>query len=423
MTITSLEEYTKIFHRQATQSTSLEVKAHGEVYTPLSLVSKMLDKLPSHVWSNPNLKWFEPACGLAPFLFLSYQRLMIGLEPTFTDSSQRSRHIIETMFYFNELQEKNLKQIKQLFNSASYKLNIFEGSFFDITPSTFKLIKADIIVGNPPYNSPGSISTGNIIWNKFVKEVFTQDLLAPNGFLLFVHPPLWRKPVTARSPVHGLYALLTQQHQLLYLDINDIDAGKKVFGCGTRYDWYLVKNKVPYTTTVVRCERGELHTLKLEEWPWLPNTEFDLIGRLMGGSSGDLQKVIYSRSIYGADKSWVSKEKKGVYLYPLVHSTVKKGVVMMYSSVKVENDGMFGVSKVIIGESGIGEPVIDVSGEYGLTHNCFGLGVRDGDDAEELVRFLQSEVFERVMRGCCWSVFRLDHGVFSSLREGFWRLL
>ncbi len=34
----------------------LEKKEYGEVFTPMKLVSDMLDKLPEHVWKNKNLK-------------------------------------------------------------------------------------------------------------------------------------------------------------------------------------------------------------------------------------------------------------------------------------------------------------------------------------------------------------------------------
>ena len=210
--IASYEEYHTIFLEFLGKPASLEVKSHGEVYTPLSLVQEMLDKLPPKVWTNPSLKWFEPACGLAPFLYCVYHRLMTGLQAMIPEEKERRRHILETMLYFNEIQPKNLELVKVLFNSNEYRLNVFEGSFFDtdVLPPSFQ---ADIVMGNPPYNAPG---TGrNILWNKFVKEIFIRNYISPNGFLLLLHPPLWRKPLapSSRSPVAGIYELLTKQRQ------------------------------------------------------------------------------------------------------------------------------------------------------------------------------------------------------------------
>ena len=34
-----------------------EKKKFGEVFTPMTLVNEMLDKLPKEVWTNKNLKW------------------------------------------------------------------------------------------------------------------------------------------------------------------------------------------------------------------------------------------------------------------------------------------------------------------------------------------------------------------------------
>ena len=64
-----------------------------------------------------------------------------------------------------------------------------------------------------------------------------------NGYLLYVHPPGWRKPNTKRGKFYGLYNLMTNENQMLYLSIHDIIDGKKTFNCGTRYDWYIIEKK------------------------------------------------------------------------------------------------------------------------------------------------------------------------------------
>jgi hypothetical protein len=49
-------------------------------------------------------------------------------------------------------------------------------------------------MGNPPYNPPktGTGSSGNVIWPNFV--VKSNSMLKNGGYLLFVHPPGWKKP-------------------------------------------------------------------------------------------------------------------------------------------------------------------------------------------------------------------------------------
>ena len=39
----------------------------------------MLDKLPPEVWTNPNLKWLDPAVGIGNFPVVVYIRLMKDL--------------------------------------------------------------------------------------------------------------------------------------------------------------------------------------------------------------------------------------------------------------------------------------------------------------------------------------------------------
>jgi hypothetical protein len=63
----------------------------------------------------------------------------------------------------------------------------------------------------------------------------------------------------------------------------------------------------------------------------------------------------------------MSKVKKDVFKYPCIHSTPKSGVRYMYSN---KNDNCnFGVSKVIFGDSGINNPILDFDGKYGMTQH------------------------------------------------------
>jgi type I restriction-modification system DNA methylase subunit len=57
-----------------------EKNKHGEVFTPVKIIEEMLDKLPNKIWSNPELKWLEPASGIGNFFMAVYSRLLKGLE-------------------------------------------------------------------------------------------------------------------------------------------------------------------------------------------------------------------------------------------------------------------------------------------------------------------------------------------------------
>ena len=171
-----------------------ERKEKGEVFTPIKLVQDMLEKLPPDVWTNPNLKWLDPAVGIGNFPIIVYLKLMDGLKNWQPNEEKRRKHILEKMLYMVEISEKSIFILNKVFcGDDKYKLNIYSKSFIE---KEYKPdMDFDIIMGNPPYNPPkGSYgkSSGNSIWQNFVMKSFY--MLSENGYLVFIHPPGWKKP-------------------------------------------------------------------------------------------------------------------------------------------------------------------------------------------------------------------------------------
>jgi 16S rRNA G966 N2-methylase RsmD len=173
-----LREYVKV--------ADTEVKEHGEVMTPLTLVEEMLDKLPNEVWTNKDLKWLDPCNGVGTFPSLVVKKLMVGLKDVIVDDCERYRHIIENMIYVCEIQAKNMFLFHSAFDREDdYELNTYFGSFLDKgfdehMLNVWGVDKFDIVLGNPPYKYG--------LHHKFVNKSF--DLLNENGFLNFLHPSL-----------------------------------------------------------------------------------------------------------------------------------------------------------------------------------------------------------------------------------------
>ena len=42
--------------------------SNDEVFTPSKFAIRMLDELPNHIWSNPNIKILDPSCKTGIFL-------------------------------------------------------------------------------------------------------------------------------------------------------------------------------------------------------------------------------------------------------------------------------------------------------------------------------------------------------------------
>lgn len=188
---------------------------HGEVFTPLFYLEAMLNTLPSSVWSNPHLKWLDPANGIGNFPMLLFEKLMRGLEKKIPNKARRVKHIVENMLYMVEIDEKNVKISRQIFGSNA---NIYQGSFLD-NPNPFPNVKHfDIIIGNPPYNEGGTKSHGKKnIYVAFVQE--SLRLLSPGGYLLFIHPSNWRTPKKIKAAgvdLNAVYTNLSLRNVIMY---------------------------------------------------------------------------------------------------------------------------------------------------------------------------------------------------------------
>jgi hypothetical protein len=162
---------------------------------------------------------------------------MNGLKGTIPDEKERYKTIIEECLYFSDINSTNIFICKLLIDPYNeYNLNYGEGNTLELDiKEKWDVDGFDAVIGNPPYNSSGGTGTGNTIWQDFTK-ISLNKLLNPNGYLLYVHPPGWRKPSTKKGKFYGLYELMTCRNQMLYLSIHGIKDGRQTFNCGTRYD-------------------------------------------------------------------------------------------------------------------------------------------------------------------------------------------
>tara|TARA_R110000803_G_scaffold58192_1_gene116422 strand:+ start:844 stop:2211 length:1368 start_codon:yes stop_codon:yes gene_type:complete len=196
-----------------------EKKENGEVFTPLSLVNEMLDKLDEayikehgkSIFTEDGFKWLDPAVGIGNFPIIVYQRLMKGI--SIPNEEERRKHILEQMIYSAELTPKNVFIYKKIFCGDKYKLNIYEGDTLKMdVMKVWGLDKFDVILGNPPYNKGGIRShTGKqlgakneTIWTKFIEK--SVEWLKPDGFLAFINPLSWLKKS------HSLHNEMLEKH-------------------------------------------------------------------------------------------------------------------------------------------------------------------------------------------------------------------
>ena len=404
-----------------------EKKLFGEVFTPVELVCEMLEQLPKSVWTNPNLKWLDPANGIGNFPFVVYYKLMKGLEGWKPDNDERSKHIIEKMLYMVELNPVNCKVCKKIFKmiDSNANPNILKANFIEEFNITKKFsdgtIFFDIIMGNPPYNSRAGTGTGNTIWQLFTKQSLN-EWLKKKGYLLFVHPPGWRKPNTNRGKYYGLYNLMGINNQMEYLSIHGLGDGRQIFKAGTRYDWYIIKKVPKYKDTEISDEKGKLVDINMSNFDWLPNYNINMVKKILAKKSDEKCPIIYNRSSYGSDnKKRISKIQTNEYKYPIVHTIPKTGTRYIYSS---RNDkGHFGVSKVIFGQSNSENPIIDMTGKYGMSEHSMAISVKNVDEAKMLSECLKSKTFQTLIDSCSFSNYSIDWRLFTYFKKDFYKII
>ena len=183
---------------------------YGIVYTPNSLVDKILDLIPLQYYKNPALKWLDIGAGNGAFSLNLYNRLMNNLLSTIPNNKARKAHILENMIYMCEIYIPHINKLESLF---SHKINIIKSDFLLLNIN--EVLNGglfNIIIGNPPYNINGALRTptnnslkktecGKQVYVEFIKKSLL--LLEKNGLLALIIPTLWMKPDKA-----GLYNIL-----------------------------------------------------------------------------------------------------------------------------------------------------------------------------------------------------------------------
>lgn len=399
----------------------VEKKKFGEVMTPLDLVKEMLNTLPLDVWSNPKLRWLDPANGTGPYPIMVIYKLMIGLKDWEPDEEKRYKHIIENMIYVAELQPKNMfLYLCAVDPFDTYKLNIYTGSFLEDgfnyhMKNIWGIEKFDIIIGNPPYqeHKEGNTKT-KPIWNLFVLK--SLEMIKSGGYLTMIHPGGWRSPSGVFRNVYEEF----MGRNIIYLSLNDFKKGLEVFGVGTNFDYYTIQNtkNVGIKTKIKTSDDVDID-IELNNLNFIPNGDFSLYESLSAKDGEDKVEILHSYSAYETRKSYVSNEKSFEFNNPCVYTiTQKDGINLFWSNTK--DNGHFNTPKVIW-SNGLGTyPIVDLDGQYALTQ--FSYAIEDTiENLENIKQALESDRFLKLMGYAKFTNNKYDHKVISTFKKDFWK--
>jgi hypothetical protein len=405
----------------------LEKKKNAEISTPYQLRKDMLDKMPLEFWKNKN-KVFEPCCGKGGFLIDIIDRFMDGLKDIIENKKERYKIIVEELLYWSDINSTNIFICKLLLDPYNeYKLNYNEGDTLKLDiKQKWNIKNFDAVIGNPPYQAIRKKENqtkgggGDLLWNKFVVKSIN-EWIKKNGYLIFVHPAGWRKPcglnVINRSKCKNLYQLMTNDNQMIYLNINNTKEGLNVFGCGTRYDYYILKKCKIYTDTYINDETNTEIQINLKNIPFIPNKNILKIMKIISINSNNNLNVLRP----GGDprREYINDTRNKDYCYKMIHSTPKNGVRYKYCNEQKKSDH-FKIKKIIFGETGYDNMVLDKNGKYGCTCCSFGIEIID-ENFEIIKKALLTIEFKEIINSCSWSNFRIDWRLFTYFKKDFWK--
>lgn len=349
-------------------------KGKGEIHTPFKELAQpmvnLVEKYDSEFWKNKNHKVLDSSAGYGTFLILSAYKFMVGLKDEIEDEEERFKWVVENCLYYGELQARSVFSFLMAIDPYDkYKINIYWGDFlskdFDKhMKDVWQVDKFDLIIQNPPYQRRNEGDRKAFpLWDKFVFKSF--NILKDTGYMVMVHPNGWRN-------IDGDFKYIQKllKNNLLYINMNSVQEGEKIFGASTSFDYYILNKNKKNKLTEINDFDGIISNFNISEFEIIPNSEISLIYSLIANEGENKVSVLYSRSMYGTDKNNMSRESSEIYLYPCIYSVLKNyDINLYYSSIKKS----FFEPKVVFGNGANPTYFIDRDGQYGMTQFTFGV--------------------------------------------------
>jgi len=393
----------------------------GEVLTPSKLIDELCDHLPKTVWTNPDLKWLDPAAGTGNFMSIIFHRLNSGLAKWQPNEAKRHQHILSNMIYQVELNSSSVKKLKQLFGATT---KIVQGDFLQegvmdklgLGPGG-----VDVMVGNPPFQrgmaeKRGTNAGRRTLWDIFVEKGLSTTL-KKGGYLAFITPGGWRG--TGR---HSELGELMKSRQIIYLRMAHLNTGRKDFGVSTRYDAYVIRNlpSKMFQTEIID-EDNQRHRLNLANWPFIPGGCLEEFKDLIHEGPHTGKRVPYYDSYHHPQKTRrVKPRRTRKYKHPVVHSIGEKGLTYWYSMDGSKEGRHGGRPKVILnlnGQQYAYPEQNDYKGELGMTILSFGIPTSGKQDGERVLRAVETPLFKDLIKASKWGAFQTDYRMFRHFRD------
>ena len=377
---------------------------YGEVFTPMWLVNEMLDKLEEadpNIFKDKTKKWLDPANGMGNFPVAVFYRLMKQLHGV--SQQHRAEHIVKNMLYMMEYRKENTAKCKRIFTKLAPDIepNIITVDSLQITYEELKKkgwpTQFDVIMGNPPFNSGGTLKGGGALWPKFVNMAFM--FIKPNGYICFVHPPGWRKfydPEDRDNQGKLWHTIKENGWNLDYINISD--QKPKHFPI---VDYYVIHAKTTnkptkYNSTFMGIINLGKTIMDYQFIPNMVNDETISILKKLFKAKGEPIRIIYNQAF---KPSASDKGKPGI---PHYHFTARTGEKQIYKKKYASVPEYITKQKVIMTYNGgyeKGKLFAFYSDDIlGTTNNSMYMLTTSKAHGDKLVRFFNSDIITFLMK-------------------------
>lgn len=365
-----------------------EKKEFGEVFTPLDTVYKMLQKLPSKVWTNPDLKWLDPSSGIGNFIIVVYYKLFDSLKhnKSLINDKKRSKWIIEKMLFMNELNAENIELTKKIFKiiDSDARPNITNGDFLE---GKYKY-EVDIIIGNPPYNESNASTP---LYTKFILKALS-ELPEKTGKLLFLVPSRW---FTSVKGLNDFRESMLKRDDIVF--INHIPNSKTIFptvDIAGGINYFLIDKEYSGPTTFIDINTNTKTKLQLNKFDILvPNTNaYSIINKILDNPK--LSNIYLSTKYFGINTNSPYFKNESGTNFVKCYVSKRKGSVKYVDKKHITNP--FNFWKVFISQGngkvndGFINFIIGTPNEI-ASQSYFGFKVQNKREAESLISYLETD--------------------------------
>jgi hypothetical protein len=347
-------------------SNSLYKQKIGLVYVKFDLAKKLIYELPDHHKYNKE----DPTILVINALNGTFPLILREIYP-------KGRIICAE--YFDYCKDHLQRLGFEVTNIVLGKNTIQLGKGYDN-------MKFDILVGNPPYqgnNDKGTVQPkSHNLWSKFAEQ--SLSLIKPDGYLAFVTPDSWMSP---NSQVLKSF----KENSLIWVN-TDVSNYFTVNSSFTA--WILQKNKNTKTVSIDGL------VVELSNLKYLPRdfyNTYPIHNKVINSNYTKLQVICDTTCHSDHKHGKLSATEDNTFKYKTWHTNAQ----IKFSKIKSKD---FAKNKIIWTLSGYFKPFYD-NGNFGTSEVCQYVIVADQNEAEKILSYLNSKLYNFLISTGKWSGF------------------